>query len=68
MIDPDLRYDSSGFMFCFNRNEVMIDLGWSNDWSGLRSWLIGIPVMIDWELGQDLIWFEVIIYPNGSHD
>jgi hypothetical protein len=55
-------------MFCFNRNEVMIDLGCSNDWSGLRSWLIGIQVMIDWELGHDLIWFEVIIYLNGSHD
>jgi len=68
MIDPDYRFDSSGLKICFIRNDVMIDLDWSNDWSGFRSWLIGIQVMIDWELVQDLIWFEVIIYPNGSHD
>ncbi len=24
--------------------------------------------MIDWELGHDLIWFEVIIYSIGIHD
>ncbi len=44
------------------------DLVWIDYLSEWKSWLIWNKVMIDRKSVHDLIWFEVIIYPNGSQD